>query len=104
MSTPHSGAPPGPDVTRGALGREAPRGSAVAVGAANSTTPPLNTQPLALPAGAFRLLQKRYSGFSPIDSLCVATDKNIGKAWSWRIMVEPGDDPDVFDFHSGRWS
>jgi hypothetical protein len=90
----HPGAPPAEQMKRAA--REAARGSAVAVGAANSTTPPRNTQARALPAGAAKLLEKRYRGRVPTGSVFIAADRNVGRNWPWRIIVD--DDPDRLDF------
>ncbi len=51
MKPPRGGAPP-PEMKRAALGREAARGNAVAVGTANRTPPPQSAQPgLSPPAG-----------------------------------------------------
>jgi hypothetical protein len=88
MSTPHSGAPPGPDVKRAALGREAARGSAVAVGTANRTPPPQNAQrglnapaggsPLHLPDFAARFRVGSYiCVFQICDGGAVPSSPNI---------------------------
>ena len=98
MSTPHSGAPTGPDVKRAALGGEAARGSAVAVGTVDRTLPNQGTQRLALPEGALRLLEKRNRKLAPIGNLFVALGRNLGKHYDWRIGIGVDDDPDALDF------
>src|ERR1700687_1367072 len=96
MSTPHSGAPPGPDVKRAtSVATEIARETAV--GKTNRTPPIQGTQRPTLPAGACRLLEKRNRGLAPIGTLFVALGRNLGKHYDWRIVVGPDDDPEALD-------
>jgi hypothetical protein len=51
-----------------------------------------------LPAFANTLFAKRRRGLAPQRDLLIACDWELGKAWSWRLVVPPDVDPEELDF------
>ena len=51
-----------------------------------------------LPAFARTLVAKRRQGLAPRSDLVVSCDWELGKAWSWRVVVGDEVDPEELDF------
>jgi hypothetical protein len=51
-----------------------------------------------LPAFAKALVAKRQQGLAPQRDLLIACEWDLGKRWSWRVVVDGDSDPEEVDF------